>query len=292
MKNKDIETRFEFQDNQLKFLIENQHDLYKRNHRLEERINKIEKKLEDQEITIQYNYDPHSLFRDKDYAKLEEAKEPHYVAIRCAGFSANKCPHCGSHDLFVKIYTGGRLRQKWTCNSCCRTFGGNDVAHDEKTAFQQIEDLKDELERARNRIKEQNSKIALIEDRNKKLSKEIEDLHYGNAKDRDELQRANDYISKLLGEIVVLKDRNKFLENQYSVDKLEDENKELKETNEVLNAAMNVVFDNFSLVETKRCDGGSIGSLEGRKFCCYVGLCDDELMKLKNGWKVMNCHKK
>lgn len=153
MKNKDIETRFEFQDNQLKFLIENQHDLCKRNHRLEERINKIEKKLEVQEITVQYNYDPHSLFRDKDYVKLEEANEPPFIAIYHEELSKNKCPHCGSHDLFVKVYHGN-IPTEWTCQECGKKFSSHEVAHDDKTAFKQIEELKDVNKKLDNEIDE------------------------------------------------------------------------------------------------------------------------------------------
>ena len=73
--------------------------------------------------------------------------------------------------------------------------------------------------------------------------------------------------------------------------RLNVENKELEEKNEVLNAAMNVVFNNFSLVESKMCNGESIGSLQGRNFCSYLGLHDDELIKLKNAWEVMRCEK-
>ena len=177
MNKKGIERRFEYIDNNFEAIVKWHNDLSQR-----------VKSLERTRDTFLENKTPNELRANVGMNKLDTN-----LYIDMYELSKNRCPRCGSHHLFYEFHGNSLEDSKIYCKDCGNhwQFGKSDVApinpYDEVKELSEMLDKKqfayddcfEELERARDRIKNQNSKIAILEKENVNLKDDLDDWKKG-----------------------------------------------------------------------------------------------------------------
>lgn len=172
MDKKGIERRFEYIDNNFETIVECHNGLLQR-----------VKSLERTRDTFLENKTPNELRANVGMKKLDTN-----LYIDMYELSKNRCPRCGSHHLFYEFSRDGLSDSKVYCKDCGNhwQFGKSDVApinpYEENKELCEMLDKKqfayddcyEELERARDRIKTQNSKITVLEKENVNLKDDLD----------------------------------------------------------------------------------------------------------------------